>query len=96
MIASCPDLAGFVSPNKYGDDSVDFFNPDAVKILNRALLKHHYGIENWEIPEGYLCPPIPGRADYLHHIADVLSLRNEGNIPTGNKIKCLEKAGSFI
>ena len=90
LIASCPDLAGFVSPNKYGDDSVDFFNPDAVKILNRALLKHHYGIENWEIPEGYLCPPIPGRADYLHHIADVLSLRNEGNIPTGNKIKCLD------
>ena len=47
LIASCPDLAKFVKPNKYGDDSVDFFNPAAVKMLNKALLKHHYNIENW-------------------------------------------------
>ena len=90
LIASCPDLAKFVKPNKYGDDSVDFFNPAAVKMLNKALLKHHYNIENWEIPAGYLCPPIPGRADYLHHIADLLSIRNGGNIPRGKHIKCLD------
>jgi 23S rRNA (adenine1618-N6)-methyltransferase len=43
-----------------------------VKALNRALLKAVYGIAHWDIPQGYLCPPIPGRADYIHHLADLL------------------------
>lgn len=40
--------------------------------MNRALLKAFYGVSHWEIPPGYLCPPIPGRADYIHHVADLL------------------------
>jgi len=69
LIESSPELAQFVKMNIYNDESIDFFNPDAVKALNKALLKYFYDIENWDIPEGYLCPPIPGRADYIHHIA---------------------------
>ena len=90
LINSCPELAQFVSVNNYNDESIDFFNPEAVKILNKALLKHFYGIDNWEIPVDYLCPPIPGRADYIHHIADLLSNNNNRKIPTGAKIKCLD------
>ena len=90
LIESCPDLAKYVTLNIYQDESVDFFNPEAVKMLNKALLKHHYGIENWDIPENYLCPPIPGRADYIHHIADLMGDFNNKKIPTGNKIKCLD------
>ncbi|WP_213976832.1 RlmF-related methyltransferase, partial [Serratia marcescens] len=63
LIASCPALAPFVKPNAWGDVSVDFADPAAVKMLNRALLQHFYGIEHWDIPADYLCPPIPGRAD---------------------------------
>jgi len=83
-------LKEFVKPNKYGDLSIDFANPDAVIALNKALLSHFYGIKNWEIPKGYLCPPIPGRADYIHHIADLLALSNNGKIPKGNAIKGLD------
>ena len=90
LIASCSELAPFVSLNKYNDESIDFFNPEAVKTLNKALLKHHYSIENWDIPQGYLCPPIPGRADYIHHIADLLSNSNGGEIPIGKTIKVLD------
>jgi 23S rRNA (adenine1618-N6)-methyltransferase len=90
LIESCPDLTPFVKLNVYDDLSVDFFNPEAVKMLNKALLKHYYGIANWNIPNNYLCPPIPGRADYIHHIADLLGSYNEGKIPTGHKIKCLD------
>ena len=92
LIATYPDLSPFVSLNKYNDESVDFFNPKAVLMLNTALLKHHYGINNWKIPEGYLCPPIPGRADYIHYIADLLASKNTkyGVIPKGKKIKCLD------
>lgn len=89
LIKSSPELAPFVAPNKYGDNSVDFFNPKAVLALNKALLKHHYGVEFWEIPEHYLCPPIPGRADYIHNIADLLK-GDRKEIPKGNNIKGLD------
>ncbi|HJU50046.1 MAG TPA: 23S rRNA (adenine(1618)-N(6))-methyltransferase RlmF [Pseudogulbenkiania sp.] len=81
LIAACPDLASFVACNTHGDDSIDFADPAAVKALNRALLAHHYGIAQWDIPPGYLCPPIPGRADYLHHLADLLAGSNGGVVP---------------
>lgn len=90
LIHSCPELAPFVKLNVYNDESIDFFNPEAVKMLNKALLKHYYDIEYWDIPQNYLCPPIPGRADYIHHIADLLGSYNNGKIPTGKQIKCLD------
>lgn len=90
LIISCPELAPFVKLNIYNDESIDFSNPEAVKMLNKALLKHYYNINNWDIPKNYLCPPIPGRADYIHYIADLLSKNNNGKIPIGNKIKCLD------
>ncbi len=90
LIGSCADLAQFVILNIYNDESIDFSNPEAVKMLNKALLKHYYDIESWDIPKDYLCPPIPGRADYMHHIADLLGSKNYGKIPTGIKIKCLD------
>ena len=62
VINTSPELNTFIKPNKLGDDSVDFSNPEAVKTLNTALLKHYYGIENWKFPDENLCPPIPGRA----------------------------------
>lgn len=90
LINTCPELAQFVKLNKYNDESIDFSNPEAVKMLNKALLKHFYDIKNWDIPQGYLCPPIPGRADYIHYIADLLQISNYGKIPKGEKIKCLD------
>jgi 23S rRNA (adenine1618-N6)-methyltransferase len=73
-------LKPFVKPNKFGDASIDFANPQAVKALNQALLKQYYDVAVWDIPPQYLCPPIPGRADYLHYLADLLAespLENE-------------------
>lgn len=90
LIESCADLAPFVKLNLYNDESIDFANPEAVKMLNKALLKHYYNIENWNIPANYLCPPIPGRADYIHYMADLVCGSNYGNMPAGEKIKCLD------
>jgi len=90
LIESCPELAQFVKLNLYEDESIDFSDPAAVKTLNKALLKHFYNIEYWDIPQDYLCPPIPGRADYIHHAADLLGAKNFGKIPAGRHIKCLD------
>ena len=75
LIACSPALASFVKPNAHGDESIDYADPQAVKALNQALLKDAYGLQHWDIPPGHLCPPIPGRSDYIHHLADVISLR---------------------
>jgi 23S rRNA (adenine1618-N6)-methyltransferase len=91
LIETCPQLAPYVKLNPYGDESIDFFNPQAVRMLNKALLKHYYQIDYWQIPANYLCPPIPSRADYIHYIADLLAdFNGQGQIPRGNKIKCLD------
>ena len=90
LLKAKPELKNYLKLNKVGVESIDFSNPNAVKILNKALLHHYYGIKYWEFPDENLCPPIPGRADYLHHIADLLSKSNSGTIPTGNKITCLD------
>lgn len=72
LIASEPALASFVIKNPKGEDSINFSDPNAVKILNKALLTAYYDIDFWDIPEHYLCPPIPGRADYIHRVAELL------------------------
>jgi 23S rRNA (adenine1618-N6)-methyltransferase len=74
LIAASPALAPFVAPNAYGDVSIDYAAPAAVKALNQALLKDAYGIATWDVPPGYLCPPIPGRSDYIHHVADLADI----------------------
>ena len=90
LTISNPELKNYVKPNKFGADSVDFSNPIAVKLLNKALLNYYYGIKSWEFPDENLCPPIPGRADYIHHIADLLGENNFGTIPIGDKITCFD------
>lgn len=90
LISSFRMLAKFVKPNAYQDISIDFADPHAVKALNQALLKHYYAVSEWDIPPQYLCPPIPGRADYLHYVADLLGAGNNSNIPHGPNIRVLD------
>ena len=85
-----PELADHITINKYDAESVDFANPVAVKLLNKALLNHYYGIKNWDFPAENLVPPIPGRADYLHYMADLLGQSNFGDLPEGDTIKVLD------
>ncbi len=87
---SCGELSKFIIINAYGNKSIDFANPKAVKTLNKALLNHFYGVTYWDIPSGFLCPPIPGRADYIHYIADLLASSNDGVIPRGSMVRVLD------
>lgn len=90
LVLAVPDLAGYVRPNGYGSRSIDFSHPVAVRLLNRALLHHYYGVHYWDFPIDNLCPPIPGRADYLHLVADLLSACNARVIPRGAQVTCLD------
>lgn len=83
-------LRDFVFTNAFENQTLDFSNPQAVKSLNSALLKKYYQVGFWDIPEGFLCPPIPGRADYIHYLADLLAAKNTGKIPRGVGVKVLD------
>lgn len=73
LLRAYPPLARHVVPHPVEGDTINFADPAAVLALNRALLAHHYGLDRYELPAGALCPPVPGRADYLHHLADLLA-----------------------
>ncbi len=88
--AQTPELKAFTISNPSGQATIDFRDVDAVRMLNRALLKAHYDIDFWDIPAGYLCPPIPGRVDYIHYLADLLAGSNKQEIPRGPQIKALD------
>lgn len=90
LIETLPALKPFVSQNEYKDYSIDFFNPNAVKALNKALLLRYYNLKDWKIPKGFLCAPVPGRVDYIHYLADILAENNEGEIPKGAAVKCID------
>lgn len=81
LISAHKELESFVFTNDYNTKTIDFSSADAVFHLNKALLKAHYNIIDWTIPKGYLCPPIPSRVDYIHHIADLISEDQESRQP---------------
>lgn len=85
-----PELTQFIINKPNNQSTIDFSDARAVLLLNKALLFRHYGIKFWDLPQQFLCPPIPGRADYIHALADLLAEDNDGIIPTGKKIKCLD------
>jgi 23S rRNA (adenine1618-N6)-methyltransferase len=89
-----PLLGKFIIVNPRGEATINFFDPDAVKALNKAILLSDYNVKYWDIPQGYLCPPIPGRADYIHHLADLLAGQHgrtkRTKTPKGREIRCLD------
>ncbi|MBM7419563.1 MULTISPECIES: 23S rRNA (adenine(1618)-N(6))-methyltransferase RlmF [Chryseobacterium] len=89
LISCVPELKHYVFTNSYGTPTINFSIPKAVKLLNKALLQHFYAVKNWDIPDGNLCPPIPGRADYIHYLADLLT-ENSKEITKGLSVKGLD------
>lgn len=90
LISVNTELKSFVHTNEFGIQTIDFSNPKAVRALNAALLELNYDVKNWSLPDNYLCPPVPGRVDYIHYIADLLAASNNGEIPEGETVVGLD------
>ncbi len=90
LVQACPALSAYVSPSPAGQLTIDFSDPKAVLLLNKSLLADAYGYQKWSIPEGSLCPPVPGRADYVHYLADLLGSGNGGRPPRGGGVQILD------
>ena len=90
LIKAVPGLKAYIKETPTGKKSLDWADPDAVFLLNKAILLSYYKLDNWSIPKGFLCPPVPGRADYIHYLADLLASVNEDKIPQGKSIRVLD------
>ena len=90
LVAALPELKSYTKLNPSGQITISFHDDKAVRTLNHALLKTYYGVNFWDIPDNYLCPPIPGRVDYIHYLADLLASNNKQKIPRGPQIKILD------
>ena len=75
-------LAPFLRTRPDGQQTVDFSDPAAVSTLNAALLVSDYSYD-FSLPPGHLTPAVPGRADYIHLLADLLAEDGTGEVPTG-------------
>lgn len=90
LVRILPEIKEYIIQTPSGRDSLDFSDSKAVLLLNKALLKKYYNVDNWMIPEGYLCPPVPGRADYIHYASDLLGEINRGEVPRGKGVNALD------
>ena len=89
LTAALPQLQRYICFNPAGEQTIDFSDSNAVLALNQALLALYYNVKLWQLPPGYLCPPIPGRADYVHYLADLLA-RSVASLPQGKQVKLLD------
>ncbi|MEO6076979.1 MAG: 23S rRNA (adenine(1618)-N(6))-methyltransferase RlmF [Dokdonella sp.] len=89
LIRALPELAQYVVQRR-GDSTIDFSDQRAVLTLNRALLAQWYGIRRWELPAAALCPGVPGRADLIHYLADLLAEDHDGKPPRGKSVRVLD------
>lgn len=90
LVQAWPTLSTHLVTTPRGDTSIDFGDPMAVRAMNRAILRCDYRIQHWDLPDGALCPPIPGRADYLHGVADLLAGSAGDAIPRGAAVRVLD------
>ena len=72
LIRREPRLERYLLTTPAGESSLDFSAREALLLLNRALLRRDYNLAFWDLPEGHLIPPIPGRLDYIHTLADLI------------------------
>ncbi|SDB37120.1 23S rRNA (adenine1618-N6)-methyltransferase [Flavobacteriaceae bacterium MAR_2010_188] len=67
-----PSLKEHIILNPDGQQTIDFSSSLSVFELNKAILLKDFDLEEYQLPTGYLIPPIPGRLDYLLHLKEFL------------------------
>lgn len=90
LVQAYPPLQAHLYTTARGELSIAFADPAAVKCLNQALLAYQYQLPHWDVPEGFLCPAVPGRLDYVLHLADLLKTSNLGKAPKFSRLQWLD------
>ena len=83
LVEAFPELKKYIIQKTEGGTSIDFSDFEAVRVFNQALMAHHYGLKNWRLPEDALVPAIPGRAEYIHQLSDLLGRGSKKGLDIG-------------
>lgn len=83
LAESHPALESHFTKTPDGATTIDFSKASSILEFNTALLKYHYNVKYWKLPAGSLYPPIPGRADYIHHVADLIGKGKKHGLDIG-------------
>tara|TARA_B110001469_G_scaffold100341_1_gene97626 strand:+ start:302 stop:1186 length:885 start_codon:yes stop_codon:yes gene_type:complete len=83
-----PQLQEHIVLNPSDEETIDFSNSAAVYELNKAMLLADFKVEKYELPMGYLIPPVPGRLEYLLLIREFFS--EQFNIDKNTKLRGLD------
>lgn len=75
-LAACtPALKPHLRPHPTAGFTIDWQSPEAVQLLNRALLESAYEVKEWRVASGHLCPAVPGRMEYLVQVVAALAMK---------------------
>lgn len=57
-----------------GRASIDWADPAAMRELTRVMLRHDFGLLEWDSPLDRLCPPVANRLNYICWLSDLMKL----------------------
>ncbi|CAN0230877.1 unnamed protein product, partial [Ectocarpus sp. 6 AP-2014] len=57
-----------------GRAAIDWADPAAMRELTRVMLRHDFGLREWDAPLDRLCPPVANRLNYICWLSDLMKL----------------------
>ncbi|CAN0142790.1 unnamed protein product, partial [Hapterophycus canaliculatus] len=70
-----------------GRATVDWADPAAMRELTRVMLRHDFGLLEWDAPLDRLCPPVANRLNYVCWLSDLMKLSSSSSssssLPSG-------------
>ena len=86
LIQEFPELKKYIikEGNKNKDQfNFDWSNNELSLLMTKSILNYYFNIKYYDIPKGYLIPPVPSRLNYINFINILL---NKFNIPKNEDI----------
>ncbi|CAM9946766.1 unnamed protein product [Pylaiella littoralis] len=62
-----------------GRATIDWTDPAAMRELTRVMLRHDFGLLEWDAPLDRLCPPVANRLNYICWLSDLMKLSSSSS-----------------
>ena len=82
LIKEFPELKKFIIKydEKIEEFSFDWSNNDLSLLMTKSILNYYFNIKYYDIPKGFLIPPVPSRLNYLNLINELIKDIKKENI----------------
>jgi 23S rRNA (adenine1618-N6)-methyltransferase len=82
LIKEFPELKKYIIKydEKIEEFSFDWSNNDLSLLMTKSILNYYFNIKYYDIPKGFLIPPVPSRLNYLNLINELIKDIEKENI----------------